>query len=190
MKPIKLKDSRYRWGAHHPHCERHAHHLIWLGGHPLCLGCLCVVLGAAAGGVLSPQLPWERCSLPLWAMLHLLMLAPTMIQPYVKVKAYKVVARVMLGASMVSYAMSGMLWIVPPAPIPQWLLHLAVPMMLVVGYKLLSHQRIKRLDDPCSSCPLGVYPTCSWNLPSLLSEDPVLGLLSLEQIESIEHLEL
>lgn len=187
MNPIKLVNQGYVRGAHHPHCERHAHHLIWLRGRPLCLGCFCLGIGVAIGTVTSPILPWERSPLALWIAIHLALIAPTALQPYIQRKGYKVVARTLLGAGTISYAISGMLWISPPPPIPQWLLHITVPLALLIGYKLLTYQRLKRFDDPCINCPLGIYPTCSWNLPMLLSQDPILGQIPIEQIDSIEH---
>lgn len=77
-----LPGSTYLAGAHHPHCDRHANHLLWVSGRPLCLGCACMYTGAALGVaafvIFSPQ----RTQPSTWLIIHAAGVGPTFVQPW------------------------------------------------------------------------------------------------------------
>jgi hypothetical protein len=99
----KLHGSAYRFGAHHPHCDRHRHHLIWVFGHPFCLGCTCMYSGVALGSFLAVSRNWADCSFFVWVCLHLVLILPTVLQPWIQHKTFKIMARLLLGISTGSY---------------------------------------------------------------------------------------
>jgi hypothetical protein len=173
-KARKLNGSDYRFGAHHPHCKRHKNHLIWIFGHPLCLGCTCMYSGLFLGSLLALTINWSSFSFFEWVILHLVLLVPTGLQPWVQKKFFKVVARLLLGISLGSYLLSGLF--LYRGIFDFCIFKILVLIALFIGYKILISLRRLKPNDPCKSCPLGVYPTCEWNLPRLLAnnDDPLL----------------
>lgn len=171
--PRELTGSEYLPFAHHPHCERHGHHLIWILNHPLCLGCVCMYGGIASSLLIQWFLPWMALSYWQWGGVFAVLLAPTALQPWIQRKAFKVVSRFMLG---VCIGLFGIGLIRIDYPVPSWAWRLGVAFIAVALWRGLLLLRQSRSNDPCSSCELGVYPTCDWNLPRLLNktEDPVL----------------
>ena len=161
----------YLPGAHHPHCDRYYHHLIWVARRPLCLGCTSVAVGALLGFLSLAVVPWTNATVGDWILAHLILLVPTAVQPWLQRKLFKIVARGLLGAAAVSYWVSGALLLGVPLPKPVWFV-----LMLVafgIAYQTLRRLRTSRKHDPCASCPEGVYPTCNWNLPRLLAQTEV-----------------
>lgn len=173
-KALPLSGASFLTGAHHPHCDRYRHHLIWFLGHPLCLGCTCLYCGMLVGIPLTLAVDWSQVYLVSWVSVHLIALLPTALQPWCRRKSFKIVSRTILGICITSYFISGLL-LLSPAMYPT-LFRSAVPVAFIVGYKTLTALRNRRIDDPCETCPLGVFPTCEWNLPRLLAEnsDPML----------------
>lgn len=167
--PIRIQAGAFLPGAHHPHCDRYAHHLIWIGRRPICLGCMSAAIGAMLGLLAALSINWANVSVGLWAVGHLLALSPTAVQPWLQRKYFKIGSRALLGATVVSYSVSGALLIRVPVNRPLWLLLMAL--MFWAVYAALRRVRDSQTDDPCEACPLGRYPTCDWNLPSLL-QDP------------------
>lgn len=160
--------------SHHPHCGKYSHHLIWLRGRPLCLGCVCMGCGAVVGLCLAAMMPWRSITLVSWILLHLVGIAPTAFQPLSRSKAYKAAARILLGISSASYLVSGLLLV--DYGKSRWAWRGCVLLAFAVGYWLLTEWRNRRTDDPCESCEAGRFPTCEWNLPRLLGQnaaDPV-----------------
>lgn len=161
-------------GAHHPHCPRHAHHLVWILGRPLCLGCTfmwpAVALGAATTGFIS----WSHLHWVVWGAVHAALVVPTALQPFYQAKRFKMSSRALLGLSSGSFLI-GLAWCAPLGS-PRWPLALALLFAFVLCARALLYLRQRKTDDPCGNCPLGVYPTCAWNLPTLLGQtaDPVL----------------
>ena len=98
-----LPGSRLLPGAHHPHCPRHEHHLLWIAGRPLCLGCTSMAGGASIGLLAVAFLPLARMTPFVWLAAHVLMIGPTAMQPFVQRKRFKVFARAMLGAGTVTW---------------------------------------------------------------------------------------
>lgn len=155
--------------AHHPHCDRHIHHLIWIRGRPLCLGCTCMAIGVPIGLVVAALIPWATVSLPLWIFGHALFVAPTAAQPFIQKKSYKIAARVLLGAASASYFLSGL--VMQSYFSNTWLWRSCVLLAFATGFLALFKLRQKRINNPCDTCPLGAFPTCEWNMPRLLAQN-------------------
>lgn len=155
--------------AHHPHCDRHIHHLIWVKGRPLCLGCTSMAIGVPIGLAAAAVIPWAGVSLPLWIIGHALFVAPTAAQPLIQKKSFKIAARVLLGATSASYFLSGLVLQSYFANV--WLWRACVLLAFSIGFLILYKWRQKRIDNPCETCPLGIFPTCDWNMPRLLAQN-------------------
>ena len=180
-----LHGASYLWGAHHPHCDRHNNHLIWIGGHPICLGCFCIYTGALVGASGSLSFDWSPVGFSMWVAFHVALVLPTVAQPWIQCKAYKIAARLLLGFGTGSYLISGLFFVSFGPSRSMWLL--AVPFAFgVVMFFMVALRRLKP-SDPCSACPLGIYPTCEWNLPRLLAEncEPTL-MEALEKGRAVE----
>jgi hypothetical protein len=173
--PLSFKlGGGFRRFAHHPHCDRHIHHLIWIKGHPLCLGCTSMAVGVPLGLAVAAVIPWSSISLPLWIIGHALFVAPTAVQPLIQKKSFKIAARVSLGAVSASYFLSGLA--LQSYFSNTWLWRACVLLAFSTGFLVLYKWRQKRINDPCETCPLGNFPTCDWNMPRLLeqnSHDPL-----------------
>jgi hypothetical protein len=165
--PKELHGSKFLWGAHHPHCERHSHHLIWVKGHPLCLGCTSLFAGILVGVPISWAATPLGMSLFLWITLHFVFLIPTVIQPFIQIKSFKIFSRFLLGMAVSSYFVTGFYLQLPINLGAFFLLRIVA---FVTVYFLLSRWRAKKIDNPCLNCPLGHYPICEWNLPRLLAD--------------------
>lgn len=146
--------------AHHPDCSRYDHHLIRIGSHSVCLGCACMTLGVL-GGIAVHGYVVEVSTLSPAARLALFVLLalPAFLQPFVRRKSIKVVARTFAGVG------SGLLWcgvLLSPWPL-FWRLLGVMLFVAVARAALLLRQRF--LDDPCSACPFGRKPFCLHYLP-------------------------
>jgi len=171
----KLHGSSCRLGAHHPHCRRHHNHLIWFFGHPLCLGCTCMYSGIFTGALLAWNTDWFSISFFSWVGIHLLPIIPTALQPWIQIKPFKIMARSLLGVSVGSYVLSGLF--LYRGIFQPWIFRLLVIAAFLICCKALVALRLLRPNNPCTSCPLGVYPTCEWNLPRLLANNDDLLIL-------------
>jgi hypothetical protein len=166
--PVVIRAGCYLTGAHHPHCARYEHHLLWIAGRPLCLGCTCACIGLVVGISTFLVVPWQRVSVVQWIGWHLLTLVPTVLQPWARVKWFKIVARALLGMTVSSYWLSGLFVVRSPLHSSLWFALLIAA--FVGGYRALRALRNAHADDPCRACPEGVFPTCTWNLPRLLAD--------------------
>ncbi len=155
--------------AHHPHCDRHIHHLIWIKGHPLCLGCTSMAIGVPIGLAVAALVPWSAVSLTVWVVGHALFVAPTALQPVFQKKPFKITARVLLGAASASYFLSGLILQSYFSNVLLW--RACVVAAFAAGFLILYKWRQKRINNPCETCPLGIFPTCDWNMPRLLSQN-------------------
>lgn len=155
--------------AHHPHCDRHIHHLIWIRGRPLCLGCTAMAIGVPIGFAAAAAIPWADVSLSLWIGGHALMVVPTAFQPLIQKKSFKIAARVLLGAASTSYFVSGL--VLQSYFANEWLWRACVLLAFSTGFLTLYKWRQNRINNPCETCPLGIFPTCEWNMPRLLAQN-------------------
>jgi hypothetical protein len=174
MVPKPLPAGTFLPGAHHPHCARHDAHLLWIRGRPFCLGCACMgsglVVGVATSALLGHLLPFAE-----WFVVHAALVAPTALQPWVQYKLYKIVARFGLGIATGSYLLGAFLF--APLPRPRIVTLAILLLIFVVAVWGMLGLRSRRPNDPCAACPLGMFPTCSWNLQRLLegTSDPLLA---------------
>lgn len=166
----RLVGGEFLFGAHHPHCERFRHHLVWLGARPLCLGCTCMAAGAPFGVGLAALLGVESFA-GAWALALTCLLLPTALQPFIQRKPFKMAARACAGAFCGAYGvMCGGL-----AVLSNWLVLAGCVVLFGVLAKGLLGLRARFPNNPCVACPLGAYPTCSWNMERLLAgADPLL----------------
>lgn len=155
--------------AHHPHCDRHLHHLIWVRGRPLCLGCTSMAIGIPLGLAAAAWIPWAAVTLPAWVAGHALMVVPTAVQPLIQKKAFKIAARIALGAASASYLLSGL--VLQSYFSNAWLWRASVLLAFASGFWALYTWRQRRINNPCDGCPLGTFPTCEWNMPQLLAQN-------------------
>lgn len=175
LNPVPINGGSYLRWAHHPHCDRHNHHLIWIFGHPFCLGCTCMYSGVLIGLSTIFIFSWTHVSVQEWLFWHLLCLLPTLVQPWFQKKPFKIISRFLLGATTSSYFVSGLLLISPTVNV--WLFRIGIIALFLFLYRAIRYVRNRYTYNPCSDCPLGVFPTCDWNLPRLLNENPDLELL-------------
>ena len=92
------------------------------------------------GAVLS--ISWANLSVSAWAIGHLLALSPTAVQPWLQRKYFKIGSRALLGATAVSYSVSGALLIRVPVNRPLWLLLMVLTFWAV--YAVLCRVRDSR----------------------------------------------
>lgn len=162
-----LPGSSFLRGAHHPHCERHANHLLHFRGRPLCLGCCCMWSGVFVGVLTSwAWLHLAHSSLVQWILIHVALVGPTCVQPWLQRKPFKVLARFALGFACATWFLGA--WI-HRTPWPATVETLAYCLVFAIVFRALTTIRERVSKSPCDTCPLGVYPTCSWNLPRLLA---------------------
>lgn len=163
-----LPGGQFLPGAHHPHCERHHHHLVRVFGRPLCLGCTCLYSGMILGASASLALPWSALSPPAWLLACSLLVLPTALQPWVQRRGFKLFARTALGVGVALYwvGLLGRLEL----PIDRLAAIAWGTAWFAACVAALMKVRLRRMDDPCSRCPLGRYPTCEWYLPTLLAD--------------------
>ena len=164
---FERRPPRFRRFAHHPHCDFHEHHLIWLANHPLCLGCVGMFSGVVLALPFVYALDWSAYEPMQIFLLSALFVAPTAPQPWLQRKAYKLFARTCLGFGSTIYLLplSSYHPIVSEKPSIQiGLIGIFFVVLWALGYV---RNRFK--DDPCRSCELGTYPTCSWNRPNLVN---------------------
>jgi hypothetical protein len=176
----RLSGGDFLVGAHHPHCDRHRHHLIWVGRRPLCLGCTCMAVGLPLGVALGLALGLATPSFEQVLALGVL-LVPTAVQPFFQRKAFKVFARTCAGifSGVYGVVLGGL------ALRSEWWLLVGSGAAYLLAARALLWLRARFPDNPCARCPLGAFPTCSWNLDRLLaSADPLLRqALSQGQVE-------
>lgn len=126
----------------------------------------------AVGGALSVPSALVLPSLsPLpWIALHLALLIPTALQPFLQLKPFKVAARALLGLTAGSFWLTGLSVLRSWAPAP--LVVVVMFFAFTAGYLCLARLRQRWARDPCEGCPQRRYPTCDWNLPRLLTAAP------------------
>ncbi|MBO0350263.1 hypothetical protein J0895_14315 [Phormidium pseudopriestleyi FRX01] len=147
--------------AHHPACKYYHNHIIWIGNLPLCLGCLMMSCGIITGFLLIPHLGVLK-TLPFFVLLSLgiLLYVPAVLQIWIQKKFYKIIARFCLGVSVVFLCYAG-LWLTPNSTIG-WILKFGFITVFYGVWHLTLKMRSQYSKSPCTSCPEGRFPLCSY----------------------------
>lgn len=177
--------------AHHPDCYRYDHHLIRVGARSFCLGCTCMGIGISLGLAAFAFLRESdaRALLASGALLT----APTLLQPYLQWKPYKVLARTLLGGGSALFVATTIFALPLTLAGVGWRASMAL--IFAAIYRLLSQLRLRRLDDPCSHCSHGSKPFCyhylpefrAWERSAASDDDRALALGLIATIESGSH---
>lgn len=186
INPIPLSSGGFLRFAHHPHCDRHNHHLIWIMGHPFCLGCTCMYSGMILGILISFIIEWQFFSLLQWIILHIALIIPTILQVKIQVKSFKIASRTLLGIATSSYFMSGIFFL--PILIDRYIFVIVITVIFAMSYRTIKSFRNRFTKSPCDDCPLGRFPICEWNLPHIMNEMPDGELITALQTQNITDL--
>lgn len=126
-----------------------------------------MAVGLAVGLAASLAISVGELTLFTWVLWHVALIAPTAAQPWVQWKPYKVFARFLLGVGSATWLVGAL---IPGRTSLEPLVQLLASglVFVAVGKTLLS-VRERKAKSPCTTCPLGAFPTCSWNLPRLAS---------------------
>tara|TARA_B110000914_G_scaffold23972_1_gene17904 strand:+ start:270 stop:911 length:642 start_codon:yes stop_codon:yes gene_type:complete len=159
--------SAYRWGAHHPDCSFHDHHIIRIMKHPFCLGCVSMYSGIVIGALILFALHEQGIA---WRVILLVGLGLTPL-PYLQMhyqkKWFKIFARVGLGIGSVLFIGAPLFFAtVNPGGI-------LIRIVIITIYVMLSRhalsRRHRKMNRPCDTCTEGVFPLCSWNEDKILA---------------------
>jgi hypothetical protein len=152
--------------AHHPACKYYHNHIIWIGKVPLCLGCSMMACGIASGIWLLPHLGFMRV-LPFSALLCLgvLLYIPAVFQVWIQFKPYKILARFLLGISVVFLGYAGT-WLTPWS-LGGWILKVGFLAVFYTVWNLTLAIRSQYSTSPCQHCPEGRFPVCSYTIPRI-----------------------
>lgn len=182
----KLHHSKFLRGAHHPHCQYHRNHLIWIGNRPFCLGCTSLYSGISIGIIASLTIHWHYVSFLLWLFICFFLLIPTVFQPKVQQRYFKIGARFLLGVSTAFFWVGGLL--IQEYPFDRWIFIFLMTLTFYLVFRLFRYIRKTFTKSPCDSCPLGTYPFCSWNISNLtidIRDSSLLEAISQNNIETI-----
>jgi len=149
--------------AHHPSCHYYNHHLIWIGKLPLCLGCSMMTCGMVSGLLWLPHLELLTTQ-PFYVLLALgiFLYIPALLQIWIQVKAYKVLARYLLGVSVTVLIYAG-LWMTP-FTVWGWILKIGFVIGFILVWNLTLKVRSHYSKSPCQNCPEGRFPLCSYTM--------------------------
>jgi hypothetical protein len=159
--------STYRWGAHHPDCSYHDHHIIRIMNHPFCLGCVSMYSGIGIGILLLWILNVQDVSWPLMLLIGLGLAPLPYLQMHFQKKWFKILARSGLGVGS-SLFIGGPLFFAP-INLQGILIRIAVIGIYVVLSRHALSRRQQKMDRPCDTCTEGVFPLCGWNKDKILS---------------------
>lgn len=146
--------------AHHPSCKYHRNHLVWLGKVPLCMGCTMMSLGAVIGLMLIPVFDLSTIPFENLLIIGVLLYIPAIIQIKVQVRSYKLLARTLLGISVIFLVYAG-LWLTPWSLVGI-ILRFGFAGVFLTVWMLTLRLRAKLTDSPCDNCPEGRFPICSY----------------------------
>jgi len=146
--------------AHHPACKYWHNHLIYVRGHPCCLGCLCMYSGMLMA--LVPFYLLLNGLAPPWLLFAIGFVAytPTVFQIWYQRYSFKIASRFSLGFGIV-FMLGAALFGYPWAS--AWCLaNIAMLGAFLALYRATTQVRSRHLDVPCDRCPEGRFPMCSW----------------------------
>lgn len=170
-----LKDpGRPKPFAHHPDCFRYDHHLVYIAGEPVCLGCFFMATGLLVSIPLFLAASRMHVPFPGAVAASLILGTPSFFQPFLQVKWFKAASR--CGAGIGSGFLFLSLVFLVPFSTEGHLLRLAiVAAYYALAVTALRIRRLKRVD-PCEACPYGVKPLCVHYLDALeVSEEDARG---------------
>lgn len=152
--------------AHHPACKYYHNHIIWIGKLPLCLGCSMMACGMASGIWLLPHLGFVT-TIPFFALLCLgvLLYIPAIFQVWIQFKPYKILARFLLGISVIFLFYAG-LWLTPWS-LAGWIFKVGFLAVFYTVWNLTLAIRSQYSTSPCQHCPEGRFPVCSYTIPRI-----------------------
>lgn len=159
--------STYRWGAHHPDCSYHDHHIIRIMNHPFCLGCVSMYSGIGIGILLLWILHAQDVSWPLMLLIGLGLAPLPYLQMHFQKKWFKIMARSGLGIGS-SLFIGAPLFFAPINPQGMFIRIAVIGIYVVLSRHALS-RRQEKMDRPCDTCTEGVFPLCGWNKDKILS---------------------
>lgn len=150
--------------AHHPDCRCFDNHVLRIGALTLCLGCTCAFCGVATA-VVGLVYVWSRhwewmqgCGPAGFLIGGVTLFAPTLAQPFVQVKPFKMAARFTLGVAVVALWFGGMVML--PLTPAGFCLRLVFVGIFMGVYRATLWQRARYAKDPCRDCPGPRYPLC------------------------------
>jgi hypothetical protein len=157
--------SKFRWGAHHPDCRFHDHHVLRFFGHPLCLGCVCLWTGIALGLLSIVQLHTAGYSWIFMMAIGSLAIPLPFLQIKFQKKSFKIIARTGLGVGSTLFIGA------PLILTPLDLSSLGIRIFIILFYTMLARfalrLRQERSVSPCDTCTLGAFPLCEWRRPEM-----------------------
>jgi hypothetical protein len=161
---VVWKESRF---AHHPSCDCYDRHLIRIGDLNLCLGCTCVAVGSLLavlflfGLWVSKALPSPLLSFPTTLAIGLTVFMPTLIQPFLQRKLFKLFSRTLLGMSVVLMFYAAIFLL--PLTWEGVLLRGGFLAAFCATYRLTQNYRARYTVMPKGKCDKGCYPFCKGN---------------------------
>ncbi len=150
--------------AHHPPCRCFDNHVLRIGRFVLCLGCTCVTCGASVTALALAWLCMARFAAVRdfgtlgFVLAGLGFFFPTIIQPFWQWKPFKMLARFMLGVSIVLLWFGAMFLL--PVSIAGILLRVIFLFVFVAVFRATQWLRIRAAHDPCHACEGMAYPLC------------------------------
>lgn len=170
-KPTGLSDilnklSTYRWGAHHPDCSFHDHHIIRIMNHPFCLGCVSMYSGIVAGTLMLFALDFYGISWEVTMFAGFCLSPLPYIQMHYQKKWFKTLARTGLGIGSAFFIGAPVLF--SPFDVTGLILRSFILAIYVLLARHALSKRQQKIDRPCDTCTEGVFPLCSWNKDKIL----------------------
>ena len=157
--------------AHHSLCSCFDNHLIRIGGYPFCLGCFCLAFGAFICfstlvflNIMDFVHPFLLSCL-ITESFGLVLFIPTLFQPFLQIKVFKIFSRTSLGAAIVMLCYGG-IFLLPFSPFG-FFLRFIFAVTFVTVFKFSMFYRKKFSNDPAQGCNKGCYPFCSGNIVNL-----------------------
>jgi len=131
--------------------------------------------GLFLGAVAVYATDLHALSLPHWLVFHGLVVGPTVLQPWLQYKWYKIIARFLVGFASGTWLLGALGF----GPKPELFSPLVWGVVSLLFFAALARAllmlRTRITKSPCSDCPKGAFPTCSWNLENGLVADGVLS---------------
>ena len=122
-------------------------------------------MGLFVGVLYGFIINWTYLNWIQWGCLFFTLLIPTFAQPWFQIKLYKIISRLFLGI-VCGLSIHGLIRI--EHPLHQAVFYLLYLMIAYFLYKILMKIRNSKIDNPCTNCDLGLYPTCEWNIDRLI----------------------